>query len=601
MSRDVRAERWREGHALLVERARRIPDLLHEAFGTSVPDLRGLFAGARAVRTTGLGSSSAHARYLAFLLGEHAGLTARFSPTGDFVSGPPAGAGDEALVVFSQALSPNARFALQRPGDWHALVLVTALAGGGASEEEQALLDAVHEAGGVVLTLPGGVERGALLRVAGPLCGYAVALRVAQALGAEGAGLAVSPDSVVQRVERAASSAAGLSATDLDGALALLALGSYGGLATNLALKVVEGLLRPPPPVWDLLDFAHGPLQQLYRERATLLALTREGGEREEELLARLGAVLDSGRHRLLRLPATLPGALAIFEHEARLNRLVLDRMAAEAIDPVDFPARGADGPLYGFAPGEARRLEALTAPEVASAIAKGRTTAVLPLGATEQHGAHLPLATDTWIADALAERVCARLPEALRLPTLPVGCSTEHRGFPGTLSVSTQTLRALLADVFASLAPHGFARVFVFSAHGGNVAPLAEALPALRAGQPDLEIVAFTDLGALTRCLHACSAGFGVSAAAAGHHAGEIETSIGQALWPGRLRPELARPGLAFVGPDAQALFYPSLRDRAPDGVVGDPTAASPERAEVYLRAWADLLVEHYRAATNA
>ncbi len=597
MSDDARRERWREGHALLVERARRIPELLQQALEAPLPDLGARLAGVGCVRTTGLGSSAAHARYLAFLLAEHAGRAARFVPAGDFVAGPGPRAGDEALVVFSQALSPNARFALQRPGDWRALVLVTALVGEEGGPEEQVLVNEVRGAGGIVLELPGGAERGALVRVAGPLCGYAVALRVALALGADPAALDPSASAIVARVERAAAEGAELPASALEGPLALLALGSYTELVANLRLKLVEGLLRTPPPVWDLLAFAHGPFQQLYEERATLLAFTHEGDAREEELLARLGAALDAGRHRLLRLPATLPGALAIFEHEARLNRLVLERMAAEAIDPVDFPGRGADAPLYRFAPSDGSRIESFTSPELAAALAKGRTTAVLPLGATEQHGAHLPLATDTWIADALAERLCARIPEAVRLPTLPLGCSGEHLDFPGTLSLSAATLHAVLADVLASLGRHGFERVFLFSAHGGNAAPLEEALPALRAAAPELEVLAFTDLGALTRRLHACSAGFGVPASAAGHHAGEIETSIGAALWPSRLRAGRARPGLAFDGPDAQALFYPSLRANAPDGVVGDPTVASPERAERYLRAWADLLAECYRA----
>ncbi len=593
MSPEASPERWREGHALLVRRAGGIPALLREALGAPLPALPDGLADARVIRTTGLGSSAAHARYLAFLLAEHAGLRARFAPTGDFLAGPRSGAEDEALVVVSQALSPNARFALQRPEKWKALVLVTALGEEDASDEERDLLDGVREAGGAVVTLPGGAERGALLRVAGPLCGYAVALRVAQALGCE---LAVPADTIVGRVERAAACGAGEPAADLAGPLALVAMGSYAGLLANLRLKLVEGLLRPPPAVWDLLEFAHGPFQQAYEGGATLLAFTRDGDEHEEELLARLAAVLDPRRHALLRLPASLPGALAIFEHEARLNRLVLDRMAAEAIDPVAFPGRGADAPLYGLGPRTTRRFEALTSPEVAAAIAGGRTTAVLPLGATEQHGAHLPLATDSWIADALAERLCARLPEAVRLPTLTVGCSPEHLDFPGTLSLAAGTLAAVLGDVLASLARQGFERVFLFSAHGGNVGPLEEALPKLRESTPELEVSAFTDLARLTGRLHECSAGFGVSAAAAGHHAGEVETSILAALRPSSVLAGEARPGLAFDGSDAQALFYPSLRPHAPDGVVGDPTAASPERAEAYLRVWTDLLVESYR-----
>src|SRR5438132_1511096 len=88
----------------------------------------------------------------------------------------------------------------------------------------------------------------------------------------------------------------------------------------------------------------------------------------------------------------------------------------------------------------------------------------------------HLPLATDTRIGDALAERFCRRIPEAIRLPTLPVGCSSEHWGFSGTLSLSSATFAAVLNELVTSLAACGFLRVFLFSAHGGNFAPLAHA-----------------------------------------------------------------------------------------------------------------------------
>ncbi len=93
-------------------------------------------------------------------------------------------------------------------------------------------------------------------------------------------------------------------------------------------------------------------------------------------------------------------------------------------IDQARWPGRGRDGPLYDIArPTRSTRAAApvtavaprdaladLTWPELALALRAGRDTAVVPLGATEQHGPHLPFATDTWIADALAERFCARV-----------------------------------------------------------------------------------------------------------------------------------------------------------------------------------------------
>src|SRR5690349_18209492 len=122
-------------------------------------------------------------------------------------------------------------------------------------------------------------------------------------------------------------------------------------------------------------------------------------------------------------------------------------------------------GVLHENGPAE-RRLERLTWPELERLLARGVRTAVLPLGAMEQHGCHLPFATDTWIADALAERFCARVEEAIACPAVPFGCSTEHMAFPGTLSLSTATLSAVLTDLLVSCRRHGFERVFLFSGH---------------------------------------------------------------------------------------------------------------------------------------
>jgi creatinine amidohydrolase len=130
-----------------------------------------------------------------------------------------------------------------------------------------------------------------------------------------------------------------------------------------------------------------------------------------------------------------------------------------------------------------APRARDLAWPELAAELAAGPRFAILPLGATEQHGPHLPFATDTWIGDALATRLAARFPDAVACPTLPFGCSREHLAFPGTVDLAAATLAAVLTDVLTSLARHGFAGALVFSAHGGNYAALAAMLPALRAG----------------------------------------------------------------------------------------------------------------------
>src|SRR5438309_1400121 len=95
-------------------------------------------------------------------------------------------------------------------------------------------------------------------------------------------------------------------------------------------------------------------------------------------------------------------------------------------------------------------------------------TIAIWPIGAVEQHGAHLPVSTDVLLAEALAERI-ARPLGAYLLPVLPITCSIEHRLSRGTVYVRAETLAAVVRDVAASLQESGFRRLVLVNAHGGN------------------------------------------------------------------------------------------------------------------------------------
>jgi creatinine amidohydrolase len=169
---------------------------------------------------------------------------------------------------------------------------------------------------------------------------------------------------------------------------------------------------------------------------------------------------------------------------------------------------------------------------------------------------------------------------------------------FPGTLDLAPATLIAVLTDVLRSLVRHGVEDAFVFSAHGGNVATLRDALPALVAAVPGLHLAAATDLDALTARLHEEARRLGIAPEAAGHHAGEVETSMMLALHPDLVRADAFARGHAVAVADPQALFYPDLRRHAPDGTVGDPRGASALRGARYLAVWTDVLEAAFRAA---
>jgi creatinine amidohydrolase len=144
-------------------------------------------------------------------------------------------------------------------------------------------------------------------------------------------------------------------------------------------------------------------------------------------------------------------------------------------------------------------RIEHLTSAEIAEAIAAGARTAILPLGAIEQHGPHLPLSVDSDHADALALRIAERLGAALVLPTVRVGYSPHHLGFSGTLSVRPSTLEAICLDYCSSLAAHGFTRVVLFSGHIGNYPIMRDFEPRLAAAlAPALQVIVYGNSAAI-------------------------------------------------------------------------------------------------------
>ncbi len=580
---------WRAAHRLLADRIATLPALAGRAAREVAEPV--VLAPVERLVTTGIGSSQAQARLLAHLVAEHTGRPARVLPASALLAPGPERAADT-LVVFSQGLSPNAQLVLTHAPRWRSVVLATAVRDAGR-------LAPLRARGIVVVHFAGEDEYGTLVRVVGPVTGTFCALRLARALGVA---LAVAPSTVETAVRRAAAATAGIGPATLAAPLALVTSGSYGELVGNLRQKVLEGMLRPPPPVWDLLELAHGPFQQAVSGHATFLALTRPDAPHEAPLLARFESMLDPARHALVRLPATLPAPLSLLEHEIQFDALLLRDLAAREVDQARWPGRDRDGPLYDLAaPPLDPSLAACSWRDVAALVAGGRRTAVVPLGSTEQHGPHLPLDTDTVIGDALAERLCAAVGDAVACPTIPLGCASEHLAFPGTLSVEPATLAAVVRDAIRALGRHGVTRVFVFSAHGGNVAALRAMLPELRAECAPVRVDACVDLDGVTAALHAEAAAAGITAGEAGHHAGEVETSMLLALAPARVRSAELASGLVADTADPQALFYPDLRAHAPDGVVGDPRRADTARGLRYLRAWTAVLVAAYRGEKNS
>lgn len=242
-------------------------------------------------------------------------------------------------------------------------------------------------------------------------------------------------------------------------------------------------------------------------------------------------------------------------------------------------------------------RIEHLTSAEIAEAIAVGARTAILPLGATEQHGPHLPLSVDSDHAEALALRIARKLGNALVLPTVRVGYSPHHLGFCGSLSVRPSTLEATCLDYCSSLAAHGFAHVVLFSGHIGNYPIMRDFEPRLAAAlAPALEVIVYRDSAAILDAWRKSAQSVAGLGNRVGGHADVAETSVMLVLHPEKVRSDRAAAGYLGMVDDEflQRTFIEGIAAVSPNGVLGDPAGSSKAIGHAALDAVTDLVVEY-------
>jgi len=158
----------------------------------------------------------------------------------------------------------------------------------------------------------------------------------------------------------------------------------------------------------------------------------------------------------------------------------------------------------------------------------------ILPVAAIEQHGAHLPLATDRMIGEYFCQQLHGEIPDnILILPTMSVGCSEHHLDFRGSLTLQHDTFLRQAEDILGSVAHHGFKNLIIFNSHGGNSGIAQVIVEHFGKRHPECRIVLATWWKITGEAL------FNLNETGAGGvgHAGEFETSLMMTIAPEQFR----------------------------------------------------------------
>ena len=245
-------------------------------------------------------------------------------------------------------------------------------------------------------------------------------------------------------------------------------------------------------------------------------------------------------------------------------------------------------------------KYEYLSWPDIKEIADNKRSTIIWPFGAVEQHGPHLPLATDSIFVDEILSEVLKSIPDDMplkKLPTQFIGFSPEHKGFDGTISFSSNVMTLMIIEVGKQLADMGFKRLILLNAHGGQISLLNTAARELRSIAPNISVFPcflWSGIDGLNKLLTSSEIKNGL-------HASLAETSLMMALKPELVSNE--RPyedfseeipqGWSLEGNAPIAWF---TKDLSKSGVIGDSRGSNQELGinlkKLLINHWSKLIL---------
>lgn len=238
-------------------------------------------------------------------------------------------------------------------------------------------------------------------------------------------------------------------------------------------------------------------------------------------------------------------------------------------------------------------RVEGMLGPQLARLMAERDMDILIPLGALEHHGPHLPLTTDTIITDSLAGAAAQEVGDMLVAPCLPIGCSDHHLGFVGTASIPKEVVSGYVQAVVVSFLSYGFRHAYVVSGHIGNIPAMEAALKNLPMGMRE-RTAAYLDWSTHRDKMHRWAREMlKLEPELVGSHAGHSETSMMLHLVPELVDAKVAPVG--FIGSPEEGSKL--LRERGMQhvskvGVIGDPRSATADAGLEYFKVMIEALV---------